>query len=555
MENTPSSHRYVWCNTGDINAFFGLMLDNIAGLILMTSILAFGFGFPMDFALTRMVPGTALGVLVGDLLFVIMAFGLAKKLGRDVTAMPLGLDPPSIFGITSLVLGPSFLEGLSMGLEEGDAAMRTWHIGIWCIVLSGIMKLILSPATGWLRRVIPRAGLLGSLAAIALVLISFLPLAEILAHPLVGMTALVIVLTTLIARVPLPGNIPGTLGALIISGGLYYLMAASGIAGYHLPEAPAVTWLPNQWLDAWTFGWLGDFSASLPYLPIALPFALATVVGGIDCAESAAAAGDDYDTKSVIGVEAIATIIAGLSGGVIQTTPYIGHPAYKAMGGRAAYTLATALFVGGAGLIGYFTIAHAIIPAAAVFPILVFIGVEITAQSFHATPTKHYTAVAIACLPALAFLALNIPGRIFGDEAMITAGLEMTSLKDVTLLRTIEVMTMVSSGFILVSLLWSWAFAACIDHHLKLAAKIFGVAAILTIFGVIHSPLPGGQLFLPIGPASWEGMVLPSEYRGRVFEFAAGYAAAGALLWIWCVLLPPGALNEADDSETLEAET
>ena len=41
-------------------------------------------------------------------------------------------------------------------------------------------------------------------------------------------------------------------------------------------------------------------------------------------------------------------------GGVIQTTPYIGHPAYKSMGGRAAYTLATALFVGGAGVIGYF---------------------------------------------------------------------------------------------------------------------------------------------------------------------------------------------------------
>ena len=30
---------------------------------------------------------------------------------------------------------------------------------------------------------------------------------------------------------------------------------------------------------------------------------------------------------------------------MIQTTPYIGHPAYKAMGGRAAYTLATAIFI------------------------------------------------------------------------------------------------------------------------------------------------------------------------------------------------------------------
>ena len=35
------------------------------------------------------------------------------------------------------------------------------------------------------------------------------------------------------------------------------------------------------------------------------------------------------------------------------------------MGGRAAYTLATALFVGGAGVIGYFSLLFRIIPEAA----------------------------------------------------------------------------------------------------------------------------------------------------------------------------------------------
>ena len=117
-----------------------------------------------------------------------------------------------------------------------------------------------------------------------------------------------------------------------------------------------------------------------------IPFALATVVGGIDCTESAAAAGDEYDTRQVIGVEGVATLLAAVCGGVVQTTPYIGHPAYKAMGGRSAYTLATALFVGGAGLLGYFGYLYLVIPKAAIFPILIFIGLEITAQSFHATP-------------------------------------------------------------------------------------------------------------------------------------------------------------------------
>ncbi len=54
-----------------------------------------------------------------------------------------------------------------------------------------------------------------------------------------------------------------------------------------------------------------------------LPFALATVVGGIDCTESAAAAGDEYDTRSILWTEGIASILAGLAGGVIQSTPYI----------------------------------------------------------------------------------------------------------------------------------------------------------------------------------------------------------------------------------------
>ena len=109
-----SSTRYEWATSGDVNAFLGLMLDNIAGLILMTGLLL-GFGFPMDFAVTKMIPGTALGVTIGDIAFFFLAFRLAKKTGRkDVTAMPLGLDTPSTFGMVLFILGPSYLQGLSL---------------------------------------------------------------------------------------------------------------------------------------------------------------------------------------------------------------------------------------------------------------------------------------------------------------------------------------------------------------------------------------------------------------------------------------------------------
>src|SRR5262249_57378588 len=102
-------------------------------------------------------------------------------------------------------------------------------------------------------------------------------------------------------------------------------------------------------------GWWGKvLAAALGKLPVALPFALATIVGGIDCTESAAAAGDEYDTRAILMTEGVASVAAGLLGGVIQTTPYIGHPAYKRVGGRGGYTPATAPVVGAGGWFGGF---------------------------------------------------------------------------------------------------------------------------------------------------------------------------------------------------------
>ena len=535
--NTPENRQvaYRWARPGDINAFFGLMLDNIAGLILMVALLS-GFGFPVEFVVSAMIPGTALGVLIGDLAFFVLAFWLAKRTGRDdVTAMPLGLDTPSTFGIILFILGPSYLQGVgTMGLSEQDAAYRTWHIGIWCIVMSGVLKFALAPFTEIVRRVIPRAGLLGSLAAIALVLISFIPLMEIFRHPLPGMIALVIVLSALVGRIPLPGRTPGTLGALLVASVVFYAMCLIPDNSYEFPTAPTgISWFPTQWLEAWQFNWISDFDDALAYLPIALPFAIGTVVGGIDCTESAAAAGDEYDTRTVIGVEAFATVIAGFSGGVIQTTPYIGHPAYKAMGGRAAYTLGTALLIGSAGLVGYFGWINAYLPAATVYPILVFVGLEITAQSFLATPRKHYAAVALACLPALAFLAMSFPGQMFGDAALRDAGIELSTLQDSLLQTNLKTVGMLSSGFIITSLLWAWALAKIVDREIKVAALVMALAGGLTAFGIIHSPLPGNQLFVLFGPESWGNMVLDDANRGAVIEYVAGYFASAVLLALW----------------------
>jgi AGZA family xanthine/uracil permease-like MFS transporter len=519
-----SSRHYRWATPGDINAFFGLSLDNLAGLVLMVSLLATAFGFPVAFALGHLVPGTAVGVVVGDLLFTAMAFRLARRTGRtDVTAMPLGLDTPSTFGMVFFVLGPAFKESLATGLDAEAAARHAWHVGMCAIVISGVFKVACAFVAGPIRRIVPRAGLLGSLAAVSLALIAFLPLLEILGTPVVGLVSLGIVLATLTAGVPAPFRIPGALAALLVGGCLQAVGTWTGwlpaAAAHHVAIETAGALWPTAWLSALRLEWLAAWNDTVKYLPIVIPFALGTVVGGIDCTESAAAAGDEYDTGRVIVTEAVATIVAGCCGGVIQTTPYIGHPAYKAMGGRAAYTLATALFIGLAGLTGTFAYLYQAIPGPAILPILVFIGLEITAQSFHATPQKHYPAVAIACVPALAAL-LTIQ-----TDKLVAAGAAATSPLASELFTT----RILSAGFIVTSLLWAGMVAALIDRKLLAAAGWSAAAASLAAFGIIHSPFPDGRLFLP-----WSIGELPAAAAGRgPLELAAAYAILAALFAAW----------------------
>jgi AGZA family xanthine/uracil permease-like MFS transporter len=224
-------------------------------------------------------------------------------------------------------------------------------------------------------------------------------------------------------------------------------------------------------------------------LPVAIPFALATVIGGIDVTESAAAAGDEYKTRSILLTEGVATLIAGLSGGVLQSTPYIGHPAYKVMGGRALYTLATALVIGIGGMIGLLSWIVHLIPEAAVAPILIFVGLEITAQAFLATPPRHARAVAVAFVPVIANLLLIHSGQLLAQVAQPT--LSGTGA------QALETVRILGNGFILSALLWGAGLAFIIDQRFRAAASVFALAGLASLFGLIHSPLESGGLFFP----------------------------------------------------------
>lgn len=557
--------RYQWAARGDVNSFFGLMLDNVAVMVILFSIIsssdaakpenltARNIHFTQEFVVTRMIPGTALGVLVGDLIYTWMAFRLARRTGRaNVTAMPLGLDTPSTFGVAFLVLMPALRDGLRDYKDHELAMNFAWHVALTVLVLIGVFKSVCAPFGNLVRRLVPRAGLLGSLAAIALALIAFLPLLDIGAVPLVGMASLVLILYTLVAHRQLPFKLPGALVAVVVGVLIYW--GGYGIDSlFHWSIVPAPNvdvnihfWQPQKLLGLYGNDrgwWDAVFWAALNKLPIMLPFALATIVGGIDCTESAAAAGDEYDTRTILLTEGLSSVLAGIFGGVIQTTPYIGQPAYKKMGGRALYTLATALFIGFAGYSGCFTAFFAILPKAAMFPILVFVGLEITAQSYQATTTKHYAALALAALPALAYL-IKVPlGMVFPFEPPPYAP------ETADMLLTVQTLWCLSGGFIVTSLLWGAALAMILDGKSKQAALYFALAAVFAFFGVIHSPLHDEKIGLP-----WDILrEIPPSFTQAVryqtpYHWAAAYAGVAVLL----VLL--GLWNPQDDKEKTPAE-
>lgn len=533
MTTAPAGSRreglHAWTGRGDVNAFFGLTLDNLGDMILMAGLLVGAFGMPADFVLTRMIPGTAVGVMVGDLIYTLMAIRLARRTGRaDVTAMPLGLDTPSTFGAVFLIIGPAFRAAVARGLSPTDAARHAWFLGIAMLLASGVFKLACGLVSGWIRRIVPRAGLLGSLTAIALVIIAFLPLIDIAAQPVAGLVALAVILATLTARWELPRQFPGALAAVLAGCAVYYAMAATGLgpglgseggrpalalrAALPMPISEWSSWFEVSWREA------------LAYLPVAIPLALATVVGGIDCTESAAAAGDDYSTGQIIAAEGVATLVGGLFGGVIQSTPYIGHPAYKAMGARAGYTLATALFVGAAGIVGCFDWFFFLIPKPVVFPILIFVGLEMTSQSFQATARRHYPAVALACVPALAYLALIALNQVLPQTPF-------SSLRSPAQ-HWVQTVTILSNGFIITSVLWATTLAHLIDGKTRPAVASLMLAALFSWFGIIHSPLPDSPIAPPrtvMARLHDEGRDVASAHQ-TPYHWAAGYLAAAGVL-------------------------
>ncbi|WP_437225308.1 NCS2 family permease [Planctomicrobium sp. SH661] len=538
----------------DLDGFFGLFVDNLVQLLLIVGLCSGLCGMSGELLYGVVLPGAAVSILFGNLFYAWQALRLAKKTGRkDVTALPYGINTPSLLVYVFFVIKPTFD-------RTGDAE-AAWRAGLLACLGSGLIEFLGAFVAGKIRRSTPRAALLSTLAGIAIGFISMTFALQIFNKPLIAMLPLGIVLVGLFSRVRLPLGLPSGFVAVLIGTAAAWLM----ILVQQIPSVPDwVTYgaqspgavsasletiklrLPVWCWPAIQTG-LKELQNWIPFLSVVIPMGLFNVVGSLQNIESAEAAGDQYPTAPSMAINGLGTILAALFGSCFPTTIYIGHPGWKALGARSGYSTLNGLVITLLAFFGLIGLIAAVIPIEAGAGIVLWIGIIITAQAFSATPKEHAPAVAIGLFPAIAAWGATVMMGAFGVgggknlREVISPPAAVAVVQDaetdssvpaaVPARATVEVngflvhgLLLMERGYIFTCMILAAAAACLIDRKFRAAAAWMSAAAFFSWLGIMHAyqvyDVPFGAaldyLFRFVKPV--EGAVL---YRAD--DIAVGY--------------------------------
>lgn len=495
----PSSTK--WFVPGDWDGYFGLFFSGFPDLLLIAGLTPL-CGFPADLVTTRILPAVALSIFGGNLFYAWQAHRLALVTGStDVTAIPFGVNTPTIFAYVFLVMLPVYQ-------HTGDGQLA-WHVGVFACFMSGVVQTAGAFCTDWLRRHTPRAALLCPLAGIAIAFLCMGFILRIFQMPALALVPTVIILAVYSARIRLPFRIPG--GLLCILAGIAAMALLKVLhfpvpnppplvpIGFHLPQPVHLIefLLRNE-------GW--------KYLSIILPMSALDTIVSLQILESVKIAGDDYPTMPSLMVNGVATLGAAAFGSPFPTTLYFGHLAHKANGARIGYSIlsgATNMLICVTGLISPI---QRWVPLEVVAIVIVWFGLVMVAQAFQEVPKSHCIAVAFGLLPMLASWALELV-----DLALRKAG---SSLFEAAPKFGDELaiygLIALSQGGLLVSMIWAAAIAFMLDRRFLPAAGWLLAGAALCCFGLIHA-----YALTPQGIENRIGLFVAPAFASSYFVAAA----------------------------------
>jgi AGZA family xanthine/uracil permease-like MFS transporter len=472
--SSTDTMRIPWWTRGDTNAFCGLAFNILVNVLTLTALLLFVVRLPPDQVLGTVLPALGVALIVGNVYYTILARRLARREQRtDVTAMPYGPSVPHMFIVVFVIMLPIYL-------STGDP-IRAWEAGLaWAFVI-GIIVLIgafIGPA---IRKITPRAALLGTLAGISLSFISMRPAAQIWEAAWIGLPVLGIILVGFFTGLKLPGGIPVGLAALLIG------TAIGWIGGYmNVPDVTAAVGdiafaVPSLNVDLL----LNGLSNIAPLLATAIPLGVYNFLEAMSNVESAAAAGDNYNLRSVLLADGTGAIVGSALGSPFPPAVYIGHPGWKEAGGRAGYSMGSGLAIAVLCFAGLFGVLGSVLPMPAIVPILLYIGLLIGAQAFQTVPKIHAAAVVAAIIPNLAAWGAGLI-----DNALAAAGTTAAQLGEAALGNAGLVYSglhTLGQGAVLAGIVLGAIVTFILDRKLVTAAIAAGTGALLSWVGLLHA--------------------------------------------------------------------
>ena len=473
------------CVPGDWNAFFGFGTNILVNVLTLTGLLRFVLKMPDELVFGRILPATGLMLCLSTLYYAWLGYRLAKETGRsDVAALPSGISVPHMFVVTFVIMLPI------LG-KTGDP-VQAWEAGLtWVFVQSFVLMAggFIAPV---IRRITPRAALLGSLAGVSITFIAMSPAAQMFTTPVIGVVCFAVILANWFGGVRYFKGVPGGLvaiglGTLIAWGSNLFGLGYGGLSvgslagsvsnfGFEYP-LPAVAHVFAG------FKFLGVI------LVTAIPFGIYDLVEAMDNVESAAAAGDSFPTTRVLTADGVVSLIGCLMGNPFINAVYIGHPGWKAMGGRIGYSAATGILVILLSWFGIIAVMMALIPVVAILPILLYIAMLIGSQAFQETPKSHAPAIILALVPTIAAWGKILIDGALGAAGTSAAAVGMDKLAQVGVLyRGLETL---GGGAILGGVILG-AIAVFVIEREFLKASAFALAGVVaTFFGFIHGEAIG----------------------------------------------------------------
>ena len=484
MSATMLSKPKIWV-AGDWNALFGFGTNILVNVLVLTGLLRFVLKMPDDLVFGRILPALGLMLCLSTCYYAFLAYQLAKRTGRsDVCALPSGISVPHMFVVTFVVMLPILI--------KTHDPMEAWSAGLtWVFVQSFVLMAggFIGP---YVRKITPRAALLGSLAGISITFISMSPAAQVFSTPVIGVVCFAVILASWFGGVKYFGGVPGGLVAIAVGtiiawvsnmfglgyGGLTVAKMLGSVSnfGFSFP-IPALDHVFNGFKYFWII------------LVTAIPFGIYDLIEALDNVESAAAAGNSFPTTRVLTADGVISLIGCCLGNPFINAVYIGHPGWKAMGGRMGYSMVTGIVVLVLTWFGIISVLMAVIPVVAILPILLYIGMLIGSQAFQESPHRHAPAIVLALLPQLAAW-----GKTQIDNALGAAGTSAAAIGDAKLAQVgvlYKGLETMGGGATLAGIILGAITVFIIDREFEKAAAFALAGTIFTFFGFIHGEAIG----------------------------------------------------------------